>query len=334
MRIQLINPGLLTTVQDLGRFHYMGQGIPIAGAMDQLSMRIANTALGNQPDAAVLEFTYAAASFSVEEDALIAYSGEGAYLSVDHQLIPADRPVYIPKRSTVTLLHHPEGVRTYLAVAGGWNVPEILKSRSTYLPAHFGGLNGRALKKEDSLKNTNRLSPTNIQLLSLLKGNTISWPRWYLDKGHFLSKERKIIRIVPGKEFTWFEANSLFNFLTDAHTVSSTSNRIGYRFQEKRILRSSAKDLLSTAVCPGTLQVSYDGSLILLMADSQTTGGYPRIAHVAHVDMPICAQLKPGDQVFFSAISRNEAEKNLLQQEKNLRSLSIAVHLKCTDRYL
>lgn len=324
MQIRIDKAGLLSTVQDLGRRNYLSQGVPMSGAMDTLSARIANQAVGNDKHAAVIEFTYGGAVFFAESDLLIAYAGDGALLRANSEDLPSDRPLFVPKGAEIRLADTSKGCYTYLAVAGGWNVANVLESRSTYTPAGIGGLQGRALCKEDVLKAADAPSTVAKQLFSRLRGGAVSYPKWGIARWLYLPADRTVIRVVPAQEFTWFEGQSVVDFLSAPFRITTQSNRMGYRLEGPSMRSHTKRELLSTAVAPGTVQVAGNGNLILLMADSQTTGGYPRIAQVAVVDMPLCAQLRPGDEIYFKEISRNDAEKLYLHQEGRLKKLSVA----------
>jgi antagonist of KipI len=328
MRIRINKPGILSTLQDMGRHLYLSQAVPVSGALDTLSARMANMCLGNNDGAAVIEFTYAGAEFKAETDMLLAYAGNGALLKSNNAILPAERPVFIPKGNTMSLINDQTGSRTYLAVAGGWDVPEILGSRSTYIPAEIGGFAGRALQPDDILSSCKDISTTSRNILDNLKGDTVNQADWSLKSSMLLPENRKIIRVVPAHEFTWFEGNSLIDFLSTPYTLSMQSNRMGCHLEGTKISRLIKKELLSTAVTPGTIQVTGNGSMILLMADCQTTGGYPRIAQVAAVDMALCGQLKPGDTINFTGISRQEAEMLYIEREKKLTMLKEAIQRK------
>lgn len=328
MQISIIKPGLLSTIQDLGRYEYLSQAVPISGAMDTLAARIANKAVGNEDDKAVIELTYADIKFKADTDILIAYSGDGAILKFKNQIIPADRPVFIPAKTVLDFVHNSAGSRTYLSVSGGWDVPLILGSRSTFLTGNFGGFLGRQILQADVLSSSGQLSFNAVNMLDRLKSKTINYPNWSIARRLFLSADKKIIRVVPAQEFTWFDGRSIVDFLSAPYTLSAQSNRMGYRLEGLAINRIVKEELLSTVVTPGTIQVTGSGSMILLMADCQTTGGYPRIAQVAAVDLPLCAQLKPGDQIYFKEISRHEAEMLYLEREQVLQKLSVAIKSK------
>lgn len=325
MRIKIVKPGVLTTVQDLGRHLHLSQAVPVSGAMDTLSARVANIAVGNQPSAAVLEFTYANAEFKTETDVLIACSGEGSHLIVRNTIIPVNKPVFVPANTIVSLTHNALGSCTYLAVAGGWDVPDVLGSKSTCLLARIGGLDGRQLKAGDILDNNNEMESVSQSILNSLKGNPIRYPQWSIPKHRLLPADKKQIRVVPAREFNWFDGASVTGFLSEPYILSLNSNRMGYHLDGAPLTRLVNKELLSTAVAPGTIQVTGSGKMILLMADCQTTGGYPRIAQVAAVDLPLCGQLKPGDTIYFNGISRQEAEVLYMEREQQLAKIEIAV---------
>ncbi len=328
MQIRITKPGIFSTIQDMGRHLRLSLAVPVSGAMDMLSARLANMAVGNEQNAAVIEFTYAAAEFTAETDLLIAYAGDGAILSLDVGDIPCERPVFIPAGSIIKLLNNPLGSRTYLAIAGGVDVAEVLGSRSTYTAAAIGGFKGRPLQACDVLNSIGRLTQTSTNILNSLQGDYPNYPNWSLARQLLLPANRKIIRVVKAHEFDWFEEESINVFFTQSYFLSLQSDRMGYHLEGPVIHRKVNDELLSTAVTPGTIQVTGNGSMVLLMADCQTTGGYPRIAQVALVDMPLCGQLKPGDAIYFKEISRQEAEILYIEQEKKLLQLANTVKSK------
>lgn len=328
MKIRIKKAGLMATVQDLGRSGYLSQGVPLSGAMDRLSAQLANLAVGNKPGDAVIEFTNGGAVFETEADCLIAFCGDGARLKTTAGQLPCDRPIFVPSGAVITLENNLGGCFSYLAVAGAWDLPEALGSRSTYITAKIGGLEGRCLKENDVLVSTDNLNATAASLLSDLKGEDINSTVWSIARDSFLPADRKIIRAVRGAEFSWFDERSTQKFFSQTFTIGNNSNRMGYQLMGEPINRATEKELLSTAVAPGTNQVTNSGEVILLMADCQTTGGYPRIAQVAAVDLPLCAQLKPGDSFNFKEISWKEAEKLYIQQQQELRRLQAAIKLR------
>ncbi|RYE15027.1 MAG: biotin-dependent carboxyltransferase [Sphingobacteriales bacterium] len=325
MRLRITKPGLLTTIQDMGRSLYLSQAVPVSGAMDTLSVRVANIAVGNNEADAVIEFTYAGAEFVAETPMLIAYAGGGAVLTAGTQALPPEKPVFITEGTTVQLKSNSLGSRTYLAVAGGWDVPLVLGSRSTYITAALGGLQSRALQQGDILRHTDILTSTTADIINSLQGNTIACADWSVATRLLLPADKKTIRVVPAHEFNWFDSRSVIEFLSTPYTLSMNSNRMGYNLEGAVINRLVKDELLSTAVAPGTIQVTGNGNMVLLMADCQTTGGYPRIAQVAAADLPLCGQLKPGDTVYFKDITAHEAEMLYIELENQLHKLNIAV---------
>ncbi|QDW24991.1 biotin-dependent carboxyltransferase family protein [Pedobacter sp. KBS0701] len=330
MKISIIKPGLLSTIQDMGRYRYLSQAVPVSGAMDELAHRLANKAVGNDDNDATIEFTYADASFKAETPILISYSGDGAFLVYNNELMPAEKPLFFSKGSVIKLMNNSIGVRTYLAVAGGWDVPDVMESKSTYLTAAFGGFKGRALQKADVLVSGPVLSEISNRILSQLIKRSSTYPNWRISRESLLPEKRQKIRVILANEISWFDATSIISFLTNTYTIDLRSNRMGYHLSGKPLVKKVKKELLSTAVTPGIIQVTGSGHLVILLADCQTTGGYPRIAHVAAVDLPLCAQLKPGDEIQFSEISRDEAEGLYLERERDLSLITMAISLKYT----
>ncbi|GAA4202561.1 5-oxoprolinase subunit PxpC [Pedobacter jeongneungensis] len=328
MKISIIKPGMLSTVQDPGRYRYLSQAVPVSGAMDQLAHRLANKAVGNDDDAATIELSYADASFRAETDILVAYSGDGAFLVYNDEIMPAEKPLFFCAGAIVNLIANTAGVWTYMAVAGGWEVPDVMESKSTYLPAGFGGLTGRALRKGDVLIHNQSVSRVSAQIFDQLRQKGIIYPDWRISRADLLPHDRHTVRVVLGNEINWFDASSIIAFLTKSYTIDRRSNRMGYHLTGTPLVRKIKKELLSTAVTPGVIQVTGSGGLVVLMADCQTTGGYPRIARIASVDLPVFAQLKPGELIRFSEISAEEAEELYLERERDLALISTAISLK------
>jgi antagonist of KipI len=329
MNIKVIKPGVFSTIQDLGRTQFLDQAVPISGVMDQVSAKIANLLVGNAVDAALIEIVDGNFEFIAQDDILIALVSQNPSFKIAHQETPINRPIFIPKGSIMCLKYNTNGRYSYLAVAGGWDVPEVLGSKSTFVTAEFGGYHGRRLQKGDELKSAQRRSKQNQILIENLKSKTVNYSKWSIPAGQLLSTSNSIVRVILGREFDWFEDLALTDFLSKPYQLTK-GNRMGVHLQGPKITRkkSPQKELLSTAVVPGTIQVTGDGSLIVLMADCQTTGGYPRIAKIAEVDLPVCAQLKPGNDIHFEFISLKEAEKLYLQLQKDFQKLATAIQLK------
>lgn len=326
MSIRFIKAGILTTVQDGGRWQHLHQGVPVSGPMDELSARVANISLGNDSHDPILEFTQANIAFETLKAVLVAFSGAGK-VRADGLNLPMNTPVFVPAGVEIAVEDNGTGCRTYFAVAGGWDVPEVLGSKSTCLVAGFGGYNGRKLKAGDILHSSPTKTTLTTHLIKKLQGDTIKFPSWSVGKHLFLpANDAATVRFVKGKEHDWFTAASWKHFLKGDYAFSKIGNRIGQVLEGPVMERNFQKELISTAVTAGNIQVTNDGSLILLMSDCQTTGGYPRLARVIAVDLPVCAQIRPGHTISFKEVSAFEAEKLYIYREKELTKLQLAIH--------
>lgn len=328
MSLRIIRPGISTTLQDAGRRGYQASGVPVSGAMDTNAMKMANLLCGNDPGAAVLETSLHGAEWLVEEEQLIAFSGSGASLLINNQSAPYNQAIRVKASSLLSLKPSPEGCRTYLAVAGGFKAKTDLKSCSTYKTAAFGGYEGRALKTGDLLQwNPERTVLSDKIMESLVNnGHDFSVAGWSIDINH--QRKGKTIRVFKGPEWEWFDDHTKAKLYTNSFGVSNQSDRMGYRLTGSPLTVSGKREMISTAVCFGTIQVTHEGNLVILMADAQTTGGYPRIAIVAAVDLPNCAQLRPGDRIQFSEISMDKAEDLYLEREKRMRQIQLGIMLR------
>lgn len=329
MSIKIIRPGVFSTIQDLGRTKFLDQAIPVSGVMDKVSASIANLLVGNDVNAALIEIVDGNFECIAQSDLVMSLVSGNAHFEIDNKSTPINRPMFIPKGSTIQLKNIIEGRYAYFAIAGGWDVPEVLGSKSTFAAAAFGGYEGRLLKKDDELVADESSSNQNKILFQKMKSEMVNWATWCVPAKQFLAASNSKVRVIMGREFDWFEDSSVANFLAKPYQFTN-ANRMGYRLEGSKIVRkkSQQSELLSTAVVPGTIQVTGDGSLILLMADCQTTGGYPRLAKVAEVDLPICAQLKPGHTIHFEVINLKEAEKLYLDLQSDFQKLATAIQLK------
>jgi antagonist of KipI len=332
MSIKVLKPGLLTTVQDLGRYQYQKVGVVVSGAMDAFSLRTANLLVGNPEQEAALELTMIGPSLFFEYDQLVAITGAEMEASINNHPVKMWRPVFIRAGSTLTFGRAKTGCRTYLTVAGGFKQPNVMGSKSTYLKAGLGGYNGRALKKGDTVA-CNGMSGNNEiltqQLLNASLGNWFSQTSWFLDpQQHSLHEESVTIRAMKGIEYDLFTDSSHEYIWNDKYMVRPESDRMGYCLIGSPLLAKNPINMLSSAVTFGTMQVPPSGNPIVLMADHQTTGGYPRIIQVISTDLPKLAQLQPGKTVQFKEVSLKEAHELYLQKEKNMEQLKSSLALK------
>ncbi|WP_276496333.1 biotin-dependent carboxyltransferase family protein [Pontibacter litorisediminis] len=333
MSIKVLKSGLLTTVQDFGRYGYQQQGVVVGGAMDKLALRIANLLVGNSENAAGLEITMQGPELLFEQDTVVALGGADLSASINEMPVHLWRPTLVKAGSILRFGRPIDGNYSYLAVAGGIHVPVVMGSRSTYLQAGIGGLQGRALQKGDSL--SFEVAPETAQLLfsELLlhakKEESFTQSSWWPEPELLPKYEpNPLLRAMPGLEFNWFAENSRDYIWQQKYKCTPQSNRMGYRLQGTTLALEEERELLSTAVSFGTVQVPPQGEPIILMADSQTTGGYPRIAQVITADLPKLAQVQPGGVIQLQEVTLEEAQQLYYQQEKSLLALQQAILYK------
>ena len=334
MSVRVVRPGMLTTVQDLGRHGLQHLGIVPCGAMDPVAHRVANALVGNPGTDATLECTVLGPELIFGRDSLVAMYGAVFEAKLGGEPFPMNRPVLVSAGSVLASGAAVRGARAYLAIAGGFGVPEVLGSRSTYVPAGFGGLAGRALKAGDVLIGTDDLRALSEARFGWVarKGSTSSprmrtvrWaaPDLTLPFGGAFS-----VRAMEGRHFGYFDTASREAFFGETWRVSPDSNRMGYRLTGPRLTRTKAVEILSEPTCLGTVQVPNDGTPIALMADHQTTGGYPKIAEIAGADIPGLAQLAPGGKVRFMQCTLLEAEAARRAAQKRFRAVIRAIEWK------
>ncbi|PIH56398.1 biotin-dependent carboxyltransferase family protein [Paenibacillus sp. LK1] len=327
MSIEVIRPGLLSTVQDEGRMGFRRYGIHPGGVMDTFAARAANALVGNSRDAAVLEMTMTGPELRFHDNRLISLCGADLTASVDGLSVPVWRPVALLAGSVLRFGRCRSGLRSYLAIAGGIAVPEIMGSRSTDLKTGFGGFEGRALKGGDRLSAGEASWEAQAALhgwsVEAEKSNRRMYaPAWYLSSREWPAYHAEpVIRVMPGKDSAAFNEDSLERFHKERYVISPQSDRMGYRLEGAKLKLELGQpmDRLSEAVTYGTVQVPADGQPIILMADHQTIGGYPVIAQVARVDLPILAQARPGTRVAFERITYEEAQQLFIEQELEWR---------------
>lgn len=311
MSLRVIRPGLLTTVQDRGRFGMQHLGIVPCGPMDPVALELANGLVGNAPGEAALEITVLGPEIAFEAQALVALCGAEMEARVGSSPMPANRPVLLEKGSVLNLRRTTLGSRAYLAVAGGIAVPEILGSRSTYLPAKFGGHQGRALRAGDNLPLVDGVSSLSLKRYEKL-GNrkTVSGLRtvaWSAPSLTLPAREPIVIHAMEGRHHALFDAAARRAFFDATWKVTPDSNRMGFRLAGPVLARVEAGEILSEPTCLGTVQVPANGMPIALMADHQTTGGYPKMAEIAAADVPRLAQLAPGGTAQFARCTLAQA---------------------------
>ena len=331
MICHVLHPGQLATVQDTGRRGHQHEGIPVAGAMDELSLRLANLLVGNDESAAALECTLVGPTIRFDEHALIAFGGADFGATASGMPLPRWRPICVPAGTMVSATSAVRGCRAYIAVAGGIDVARVLGSRSTYVRASLGGLNGRALRRGDILP-VGAVSELGRRIGASV---TRDQGRDRVMIGHWGASASLVpfftspaeLRIIGGEHARLLTPDSVAQLWNAEFRVGGQSDRMGYRLEGASLALDTPCELLSEAVAFGTVQLPPGGNPIVLMADRQTTGGYPRIGEVASVDLPLLAQLKPGDKLRFRAISLDEAQRLYLAREDNIRQVRAAIAL-------
>jgi len=321
MSILIQKSGLLSTIQDLGRTHFRRFGINPNGAMDKTAVRLINILLDNDETEAVLEMHFPAPKILFEETAVIALGGADFGAKLDDESIENWRPYFIEKNQTLIFTRKTFGNRAYLSIKGGFKIEKWLESASTNLTAEIGGFEGRSLQKNDRLSFNSELKLRNS--------------KYEIQNTKFLYKISKsltpryssfpTVQVIVGAEYEQMTALSEKNFLKQNFTISNDSNRMGFRLNGEPLHLFDKMELVSSAVDFGTIQLLPDGQMIILMADHQTSGGYPRIAHVVSTDLPILAQLGANDKVGFEIVSLADAESILLQNEIDLNYLRFGV---------
>lgn len=298
MEVTVIRPGVQTTLQDLGRPGHRAEGVPLGGAVDRFALRVANLLVGNPEDAPALEFALVGPELHFDREALVAVGGG------DFGGPPRWQPVMVPAGTDLQFGSVQAGCRGYLAIAGGFEVPSVLGSASTYLRGGFGGSDGRALRAGDVLR-----APDSTR---------VPRGRWRIDPRILPAyAPEPVLRVLPAAQAGDFGGG----FFEAAYQVTARSDRMGVRLRGVALRRHAAVELRSGPVAPGTVQVPPDGQPIVLLADAQTIGGYPQIAHVITADLPLVAQVRPGDRVMFAEVSLGDAHELALAREHALAML-------------
>jgi antagonist of KipI len=322
MNLRIIKAGILDTIQDQGRYKYQYLGINPGGAMDKLSAQVANFLVGNNGHQAIVELHFPASEFFFEQPALIAIGGANFSANVNGEEIPCLHPVLVSKYSILQFHGLQTGARAYLAVNGGFDIPKWLGSYSTNLKAVAGGYKGRAFQKDDEIG-----IGTIAAFASLLEKKEFYILPWKADTGRsFIIDEE--IKVLPGREWNRLTEESKEKILRQSFTIASQSDRMGYRLKSEPLSMLNNEEIISSAVSFGTVQLLPDGQLIVLMADHQTAGGYPRVAHVITAHLSRLAQMQPGEKINFNMTDLKTAEELLIKQQQHLQQLQNA----CTFR--
>lgn len=308
MSIEVLHPGLLTTVQDLGRTGYQRFGVSVSGAVDPRSAAVANILAGNPDGEAVLECTVLGPQLRFDAPAVIAVTGADLGPTLDGVPVENYRALRVQAGQTLRFTGPKCGCRAYLAVSGGLDVPEVMGSRSTYMKAKIGGWHGRKLEKGDVLPlRSPGTEPKALENRALAP--------------EFRGRSEYTLRVVMGPQDNAFTPGGVSAFLSGVYTVTPEFDRMGCRMEGPEIEHAGPADILSDGIAFGAVQVPDSGQPIVMLADRQTTGGYTKIANVISADFRLLGQLKSGDRVRFEKVSLAAAQEALLAQRASLRLL-------------
>lgn len=309
MSITVLNPGLLTTIQDQGRVGYQRFGVPVSGAMDPRSASFANILVGNPEDEAVLECTMLGPQLRFDKDNCFAVCGGDLGATLDGQAIETYRAIQAKDGQVLRFTAPKAGCRAFVAFAGGLDVPQVMGSRSTYMKAKIGGYQGRKLEKEDVIG----FRAPKATLPKLADRQM---------RPEFVPQPVYTLRVVLGPQDDYFTQPGIDTFLNSEYTVTQEFDRMGCRLEGDAISHKDGGDIISDGISFGAIQVPSSGQPIIMMADRQTTGGYTKIANVITADFRIMAQLKAGDKVRFQQVPVQFAQGVLLAQRAAVKALA------------
>ena len=308
MSITVLSPGLLTTVQDMGRVGYQQFGVSVSGVMDPRSAALANILAGNGPGEAVLECTMMGPKLRFDRACVIAITGGDLGPTLDGQPVPGYRALAVRAGQVLGFTAPKTGCRAFIAFSGGLDIPLVMGSRSTDLKARLGGLQGRKLEKGDAI---GFRAP--VEALPRMEDRAL--------RPEFAPQPVYTLRVVLGPQDDAFTQDGLRTFLTGAYTVTPEFDRMGCRLSGPAIQHRQTADIISDGIAFGAVQVPSSGAPIIMLADRQTTGGYTKIANVITADFRILAQLKAGDKVRFAEVSVEEAQNILLARRAALNAI-------------
>lgn len=302
--------GLMDSFQDEGRRGYAAMGINPGGAMDWRASRLANALVNNPLSEVVLELHFPASTLLFEEDVVVALCGADFDPRMNAIAVPMWKPVLLPAGTTLSFHRNTCGSRCYLAIRGGFTLPTWLGSKSTNLKIGAGGFQGRTLRRGDRI--------------SCVSARPPDQQNWFIHP----PKITNHIALIEGPEFARLKPEDRQRLFKQKFLVDRKADRMGYHLEHTPFLATDSEELVSSPVTYGTVQLLPDGSLIILMADHQTTGGYPRVGQVASASLPDLAQCRPGDEISFYSVSAPEAEKMLLSMHREISQIAASVKFK------
>jgi len=322
MSLKILKAGMLDSIQDIGRFGYQQFGINPTGAMDKYAASLANSLVCNAANEAVIEIHFPGVSILFEQQAIIALTGADFNATINGNSVPINRPVIVNKNESLQFHSLKNKARCYLAIKGGIKLHTWLNSYSTNLKAEAGGFHGRKLVKDDSIELNEK-----TEGFALNEGVAYKVLPWQANENFEIDLSEEIL-VIEGSEWEWIDRSSQEKFLKNPFYISHNSDRMGYRLASEPLLACTKTELISSAVSFGTIQLLPDGQLIILMADHQTTGGYPRLGNVISAHLSKLAQMKAGDKLYFKFTDHQTAETLFIKQQQYLHQLQIACKLR------
>ncbi|MGB8660385.1 MAG: biotin-dependent carboxyltransferase family protein [Candidatus Acidiferrum sp.] len=310
--IQVRAPGLLTTVQDLGREGFGPLGVSPSGAADAIALRIGNRLVGNPEGAAALEMTLLGGTFEFSEAAVVALTGSDFGATLDNVPVEMWSSMEVRAGQILGVGTTRGGARCYLCIHGGIEVKLFLGSASTHLLSGLGGFEGRALRKGDLL----RVGTAGGAFRTFRK-------RTLAARAREKFSPRKVLRVTTGPQSGWFPEAAQKSFYEESYRLAEESNRMGLRLEGAPISTDSSEcggEMISEGVSLGAVQIPASGLPIILFVEQQTTGGYPKIANVISADLSCLGQLRPRDEVRFEQVEMDTARALFIEQEKLLAS--------------
>lgn len=297
--LRVLSPGLLTTIQDIGRIGYQHLGVAVSGALDSVSLRAANALVKNPAQAGALEVFYTGPTFLVEADSVrFGFAGAKAPIEVlrsegdTRASTLAMQTVYLRRGEIIRIGNLEHGAVLYASIEGGFAIAPVLGSIATYIRGGFGGWQGRALVAGDQLPLHKNAAASRLE--ARIDGLDLSPPARF--------------RVLPGPQSEYFSEEAMANFFASEYTVGTDSDRMGMRLRGPKVEHLRGFDIVSDAIAPGSIQVPGDGQPIVLLADRQTTGGYPKIATVISADVPALGRMRIGSKIAFEQVTLAAAQ--------------------------
>ncbi|MGI8636790.1 MAG: biotin-dependent carboxyltransferase family protein [Segetibacter sp.] len=317
MSLTIIKAGILDTIQDTGRYGYQHSGINPGGAMDRFSAQLSNCLLGKEMSGPIIEMHFPASTIRFCKSTIICVAGADFSPMLNNKPIPLHQPVFVNKNAILHFGKVKSGVRCYLSILQDLHLKKWLGSFSTNIKAGAGGYEGRSFKTGDAIEFKEIALPDDC--VTTEDCHVLPWRA-----EPFKNTLSDVIEAIEGPEWNWLSKESQHLFTDHFFTISNNADRMGYRLKGLKLTLNEQKELISSGVGFGTVQLLSNGQLIVLMADHQTTGGYPRVATVLSAYLPVLAQMRPNDQLKFRLTDIESAERKLIEQHQYLRSVQYA----------